>query len=60
MIHEPLHLGDGAYVSVCPYTASLVISANDHRPAFATDTVNIERSSLPALKTYIDKVLAAE
>lgn len=60
MIPEPLHLGDGAYVSVCPHTASLVVTANDHRPAFATDTVTIERSSLPALKAYIDKLLAVE
>jgi len=53
---EPIHLGDGAYASVCPHTYGLIITANHHLPVHATDTVLIEPSGIPALKAYIAKM----
>jgi hypothetical protein len=56
-IIAPDHLGDGAYASFDGY--HLILTANHHDPALATDKVAFDPHALTALKRYIARLEAA-
>jgi len=48
-----VHLGDGAYVSI-DGNGDLMVTANHHDPANATDVVNIEARAVQLLVQFIN------
>jgi len=52
---EPSHLGDGAYVSADPHVAGIQLTANDHRPLFATDRVFLDPVAVKNLRLWLDQ-----
>jgi hypothetical protein len=47
------YLGDGAYVQVLPY-GDLLLTANHHNPAMASDRVYIEARSIESLRNFLN------
>lgn len=48
---EPTHLGDGAYASDDGF--GIIITANDYRPANASDIIYIDAPAIENLKRFI-------
>ncbi len=51
---KPTHLGDGAYIS--QDERGLVLTANHHHPAMATDVVVLDPRAVAALKVILDDI----
>lgn len=49
---DATHLGDGAYISTDEY-GGLVITANHHSPAMATDSVYLDEGAITALVVFL-------
>lgn len=50
---QPIHLGDGAYVSMGRYPSEVVLTANHHDPEQATDTVWLDPHAVQALELWL-------
>ncbi len=46
-----VHLGDGAYVTISPY--EILLTANHHHPASATDKVSLDHKSFDKLAELV-------
>ena len=54
---KTIHLGDGAYVTVNrDFIGQIILTANHHIPALATDTVHLE----PGALDLINKLMEAD
>lgn len=52
-MENPIHLGDGAYVKFTGH--DYVLTANDHRPEYATDTVTLDPRALRNLVAFAER-----
>ena len=50
---EPVHLGDGAYVSPGSYRGEIIITANHHDPELASDAVYLGPHATMELMKFI-------
>ena len=49
-----MHLGDGAYATVNrDYYGQIILTANHHDPAMATDTIHLEPGMLDMIKDML-------
>ena len=56
---EPMHLGDGAYMSWDARGIGIILTANHHDPRQATDRVFIDSGDVPRLIKELQNILEA-
>lgn len=52
---EPIHLGDGAYVSEGSYAGEVVVTSGHHDPNHADDVVCLDPAAVPKLIAWLQE-----